>query len=118
MEVTSSVVRDRAEVLAELSVLFAEQTGYELDELDPEYQLEADLGIDTVKQAEIFGVIRERYGMGQDENFKLSDFQTLHAVTDYVLSMSAETNTHEVKQPAAVPVKEPVESPVPLQRRK
>ena len=51
--------------------------------------MEADLGIDTVKQAEIFGLIRETYGIGQDESFKLADVQTLEAVTDYVLSQAA-----------------------------
>ena len=57
-----------------------DETGYEADELEPDFQLEADLGIDTVKQAEIFSLIRERYGIKQDESFKLADYQTLHAV--------------------------------------
>ncbi len=37
----------------------AEQTGYPTDLLDMELDLEADLGIDTVKQAEVFASIRE-----------------------------------------------------------
>ena len=35
-------------------------TGYELDELDPTLELEAELGIDTVKQAEILGDLARR----------------------------------------------------------
>ena len=74
------------ELLSELTALFAEHTGYELDDFDPTYDLEADLGIDTVKQAEIFSLVRERYGLAKDENFKLSDVQTLNAIAEYVQS--------------------------------
>ena len=55
------VVLPREDLAAQITQLFAEQTGYEVDELDPTYLLEADLGIDTVKQAEIFGILRETY---------------------------------------------------------
>jgi len=41
--------------------LFAEKTGYPPDMLDPDLDMEADLGIDTVKQAEMFAAIREAY---------------------------------------------------------
>ena len=40
----------------------AEQTGYPADMLDLDLDLEADLGIDTVKQAEVFARIREATG--------------------------------------------------------
>ena len=40
--------------------IVAEQTGYPPDLLDMDLDLEADLGIDTVKQAEVFAAIRER----------------------------------------------------------
>ena len=40
----------------------AEQTGYPTELLDMDLDLEADLGIDTVKQAEVFASIRERTG--------------------------------------------------------
>ena len=39
--------------------LVAEKTGYPADMLDLDLDLEADLGIDTVKQAELFATIRE-----------------------------------------------------------
>jgi hypothetical protein len=37
-----------------LLALVAEKTGYPKDMLDPDLDLEADLGVDTVKQAEVF----------------------------------------------------------------
>ena len=49
-----------AHLMEEIQRLFSEQTGYEPEELEPDYQLEADLGVDTVKQAEIFSLLRTR----------------------------------------------------------
>ena len=47
------------------------------DMLDLDLDLEADLGIDTVKQAEVFAAVRERYGIARDDTLKLRDFPTL-----------------------------------------
>ena len=61
--------------------IVAEMTGYPEDMLDMDLDLEADLGVDTVKQAEIFAAMRESYGIPRDPDLKLSDFPTLtHAV--------------------------------------
>ena len=46
--------------------IVADMTGYPSDMLDLELDLEADLGIDTVKQAEIFASLRESYGIPRD----------------------------------------------------
>nr|MCU0269660.1 acyltransferase domain-containing protein [Acidimicrobiales bacterium] len=48
--------------------IVADQTGYPPDLLDPELDLEADLGVDTVKQAEVFASIREAYGIARDDS--------------------------------------------------
>jgi phosphopantetheine--protein transferase-like protein len=77
---------DRGAMLAQLTEMFAENSGYEVSDLEPDFELEADLGIDTVKQAEIFSMIRERYSLAKDEEFKLSEVQTLNAVVEYVIS--------------------------------
>src|ERR1019366_8827540 len=45
---------------------------------------EADLGIDTVKQAEMFASIRETYNIPRDPNVKLRDFPTLAHVIQFV----------------------------------
>jgi NAD(P)-dependent dehydrogenase (short-subunit alcohol dehydrogenase family) len=70
----------RAHVLA----LVAEKTGYPPDMLDLDLDLEADLGIDTVKQAEVFASIREAYGIPRDDKLKLRDFPTLAHVLQFV----------------------------------
>ena len=64
--------------------IVAEQTGYPPDLLDLDLDLEADLGIDTVKQAEVFAAIRERYGIERDDSLKLRDFPTLNHVVGFV----------------------------------
>ncbi len=64
--------------------LVAEKTGYPIDMLDLDLDLEADLGIDTVKQAEVFASIREAYNIPRDENRKLRDYPTLAHVIRFV----------------------------------
>src|SRR5689334_9506004 len=60
--------------------------------------LEADLGIDTVKQAEVFASIRERYGIERDDSLKLRDYPTLNHVVGFVRD----------RLPQAAPAGEPV----------
>ena len=54
--------------------IVAEKTGYPKDMLDLDLDLEADLGVDTVKQAEMFAAVRAAYNIPRDENLKLRDF--------------------------------------------
>ena len=63
--------------------IVAEKTGYPADLLDLDLDLEADLGVDTVKQAEVFAAVRERYGVERDDNLKLRDFPTLRHVVGW-----------------------------------
>ena len=64
--------------------LVAEKTGYPVDMLDLDLDLEADLGVDTVKQAEVFATIREAYNIPREENRKLRDYPTLAHVIRFV----------------------------------
>ncbi|HJT89063.1 MAG TPA: SDR family oxidoreductase, partial [Bryobacteraceae bacterium] len=64
--------------------LVVEKTGYPPDMLDLDLDLEADLGVDTVKQAEIFATLRELYQIPRDANLKLRDFPTLSHVIRFV----------------------------------
>ncbi len=65
-------------------MLVVEKTGYPKDMLDLDLDLEADLGVDTVKQAEMFAAIREIYNIPRDENRKLRDYPTLAHVIRFV----------------------------------
>ena len=72
------------EVESRVLGIVAEQTGYPPELLDMDLDLEADLGIDTVKQAEVIATIREAYGIERDDSLKLRDYPTLNHVVAFV----------------------------------
>jgi acyl transferase domain-containing protein/NAD(P)-dependent dehydrogenase (short-subunit alcohol dehydrogenase family)/acyl carrier protein/phosphopantetheinyl transferase len=100
-----------AESLRDLLAVVAEKTGYEPEELEPNFELEADLGIDTVKQAEIMGELTERYGLERDESFKLADHPTLEGLADYLAHRRAASSGGAVA--AAPPPAAPHTLPTP-----
>ncbi|MEO1055909.1 MAG: beta-ketoacyl synthase N-terminal-like domain-containing protein, partial [Actinomycetota bacterium] len=71
-------------VIDQVLEIVAEQTGYPSDMLELDLDLEADLGIDTVKQAETFAAIREHYDIERDDNLSLRDYPTLGHVVGFV----------------------------------
>jgi malonyl CoA-acyl carrier protein transacylase len=77
-------------VLEKILAMIADKTGYPTEMLDPELDLEADLGIDTVKQAEIFAEIRESYGIEREDSLELSEFPTLHHIVGFVYDRKPE----------------------------
>ncbi|MFO7768765.1 MAG: SDR family NAD(P)-dependent oxidoreductase, partial [bacterium] len=54
------------------------------DMLDTDLDLEADLGIDTVKQAEMFAAVREEWDIPREDDLALRDFPTLQHVIGFV----------------------------------
>jgi len=104
--------------------LVAEKTGYPADMLDLDLDLEADLGVDTVKQAEVFASIREAYGIPRDENRKLRDYPTLAHVIRFVyekrpdLAVVPAAAREEVKTATptiAAPLQKPAPAATPVQ---
>jgi acyl carrier protein len=81
--------------------LVAEQTGYPPELLDLDLDLEADLGIDTVKQAELFAQVRQTYDIPRDDNLKLRDYPTLAHVIGFVRDRAPHTSSPPVA--AALP---------------
>jgi hypothetical protein len=69
---------------ARVLAIIAERTGYPVDMLDDGLDLEADLGIDTVKQAETFAAVRAAYDIPRQEDLKLRDFPTIAHVVGFV----------------------------------
>jgi NAD(P)-dependent dehydrogenase (short-subunit alcohol dehydrogenase family) len=69
------------EVTAKVLEIVSGITGYPPEMLDLDLDLEADLGIDTVKQAETFAAIRGEWDIPRDENLQLRDYPTIaHAI--------------------------------------
>ena len=81
---SNQVFADNDSIKAHVLEVVSEKTGYPMEMLDLDLDLEADLGIDTVKQAELFASIRTNYGIPRREDLKLSDYNTLEKVIGFV----------------------------------
>ena len=95
VEAAAAVAED--EVRERVLALVAEKTGYPQDMLDLDLDLEADLGVDTVKQAELFATVREAYGIERDDNVKLRDFPTLAHVIRFVMERAGGAPTAPIE---------------------
>ncbi len=91
---------DDASVGERILGIVAQETGYPVDLLDPDLDLEADLGIDTVKQAEMFAAIREAYAIPRDDSLKLRDYPTLRDAVRFVQERAPQPATGAESQPA------------------
>jgi acyl transferase domain-containing protein/NAD(P)H-dependent flavin oxidoreductase YrpB (nitropropane dioxygenase family)/acyl carrier protein/NAD(P)-dependent dehydrogenase (short-subunit alcohol dehydrogenase family) len=80
----SSVLEPSAVPIAKVKQIIAEQTGYAADMLEDDLDLEADLGIDTVKQVEIFAKIASTFGFSVPDDLKLRDLNTIEKLGAYV----------------------------------
>ena len=96
---------DPAQVSDEIVAMVADKTGYPKDMLDLDLDMEADLGIDTVKQAELFAAMREHYGIAQQEGIQLKDYPTIRHCINFVLN--SVNNAAPAAQTAAAPAVEP-----------
>ncbi|MBU2630188.1 MAG: acyltransferase domain-containing protein, partial [Proteobacteria bacterium] len=89
--------------VARIKDIIAEQTGYAADMLADDLDLEADLGIDTVKQVEIFGKIAATFGFSVPDDLKLRDLNTIARLGDYIHSRLGteviEQEEAEIKSP-------------------
>jgi acyl carrier protein len=104
-------------VTAKVLQIVAEKTGYPPEMLDLDLDLEADLGVDTVKQAETFVAVREAFGIPQVENLRLRDFPTLRDVVGFVYKQKPELKpsapTVAAPAVAAPPAPAPAVAPAP-----
>ena len=74
---------DRLEVSSRILDLLSAKTGYPTEMLDVDLDLEADLGIDTVKQAEFITEIRETFGIPRIDGLKIADFPTIKHIIGF-----------------------------------
>lgn len=77
--------RQEAATLDLLLQLVSERTGYPTEMLDLNLDLEADLGIDSIKRVEIFGSFQQQTGLIQAEDLEgLSGRKTLQEVLNFL----------------------------------
>lgn len=98
-----------AELLKAVQAIVSERTGYPVEMLDPDLDLEADLSIDSIKRIEIVGELAERIGLGGldesavDEDLveELASHKSLRGIVDWIEGMVADGG------PAAAPAPAP-----------
>ncbi len=95
MEVATTVVTtiDRVAVQAFMINFIVDQTGYPADMVEMEADLEADLGIDSIKKAQLIGELAENFEMkhlaDSLQDLSLDDFRTLSSLLDFVTKAPA-----------------------------
>ena len=96
----SSNIAATAQALQEFLLhALVERTGYPADMLEPQLDLDADLGIDTVKQVEAFALAREHFKIPKDPNFRVREHNTLAKLVAYLSArVDAEAIQHGTRQ--------------------
>jgi acyl transferase domain-containing protein/NAD(P)H-dependent flavin oxidoreductase YrpB (nitropropane dioxygenase family)/NADP-dependent 3-hydroxy acid dehydrogenase YdfG len=85
-----------AQLLHEVQAIVSERTGYPVEMLDPDLDLEADLSIDSIKRIEIVGELAERIGLaGLDESAvdeemveELAQHKSLRAIVEWIEALT------------------------------
>ncbi|HEY5834344.1 SDR family NAD(P)-dependent oxidoreductase, partial [Streptomyces sp.] len=97
---------DAAAVQAALLEVVSEKTGYPTDMLDLGMDIEADLGIDSIKRVEIMGSLQERFPTESTAGPEaLAELRTLSDITAFI---SSQTSTAAAPAaPAATPAVAP-----------
>ncbi|MBN1873644.1 MAG: hypothetical protein JXA33_05400 [Anaerolineae bacterium] len=69
-----------------LLAIVSEKTGYPVEMLELEMDMEADLGIDSIKRVEILGTLQDQYpDLPEIETDVLGELRTLGQVVDYTI---------------------------------
>ncbi|MGN6695232.1 MAG: beta-ketoacyl synthase N-terminal-like domain-containing protein, partial [Aquihabitans sp.] len=87
-----------AELLKAVQAIVSERTGYPVEMLDPDLDLEADLSIDSIKRIEIVGELAERIGLGgldesavdEDMVEELAAHKSLRGIVEWIEGLAAE----------------------------
>ncbi|MEU4448254.1 acyltransferase domain-containing protein [Actinosynnema sp. NPDC050801] len=74
----------RADVLAELADMYAEDLGFPVEMLSSDIDLEADLGVDSAKQLALFQRVREQYGLAEPPAERRVRATTLEKIAELV----------------------------------
>ena len=69
-----------------LRQLISEKTGYPIEMLDLTLNLEADLGIDSIKRVEILGAFQQQTGLLQAQDIdRVTGLKTLQQIIDFFM---------------------------------
>ncbi|WP_245950584.1 acyltransferase domain-containing protein [Saccharothrix carnea] len=74
----------RADVLAELANIYADDLGFPVEMLASDIDLEADLGVDSAKQLALFERVRKQYGLSEPPAERRVRATTLEKIAELV----------------------------------
>ncbi|MFD9574680.1 acyltransferase domain-containing protein [Streptomyces sp. NPDC059982] len=77
-------------LLADLRILYAEALEYPEELLAEDADLEADLGVDSIRQTEVLAQAMEKYGLGElPDTFRITQYTTLREVVSLIETRAA-----------------------------
>ena len=108
----TATTQDTAELERFLVNFVVEQTGYPPEVVELDADLEADLGIDSIKKAQLFGELSEYFDVQPNENLTLDDFPTLRHVVNFLVGEDLKKNDPPSQDDSAEPAIAPAEAPL------
>ena len=110
---SESQAMDANEAMQKVQTVIAEKTGYPVDSLSPEMNLEEDLGIDSIKRVEILSDLGESFpkiaAATQDE---LVELESIEDIVGFVTGETSSNVAEDVPQVAQPISKETIEAPI------
>ncbi len=113
-DLSTELTADR--VLAVLTELIAERTGYPAEMLGADLDLEADLSIASLKRTEILGLLADRLpeaGLDEDAQAKLSRIRTMAGMVAAIVETAPAAPAAAAAAPARVAPAAPAPTPAP-----
>ncbi len=96
---TNSIMPDKKNIIDIILDIFSEVTKYPKDMLDLDMEMEADLGIDTVKQATIFSMVWEKFGIEREEGQSITNYPTIGQIIDLAYSKMTDGTAYNTQEP-------------------
>ena len=97
---SAEAIDPRPDVSEVLLAVVAEKTGYPVEMLELDVELEAGLGIDSIKQVEILSTLRERLpGLPEIDPALLGELRTLGQIIEYLAGAEPEAATDAAPRP-------------------
>lgn len=82
---SAPVSQDSVGSLQTVAEIVAAKTGYPVDMLEPDMELEAELGVDSIKQVEILSTLREHFpGLPEIEPEQVAELSTIAAIAGFI----------------------------------
>ncbi|MEL6896500.1 MAG: SDR family NAD(P)-dependent oxidoreductase, partial [Planctomycetota bacterium] len=84
--------------------LLVDQTGYDPEIIDMDADLEAELGVDSIKRAQLIGELEVQFQLPdmRGENLQLADFPTLRSIHTFVMEISGSMPSQPEASPVAI----------------